>query len=747
VINVANSCIKDLINFTDGSTLPSTPFPTSIVSWRWDFDDQSFSNIQSPNHGYIVPREYDVDLTATTQQGCSHTTTQTIRVGDVPTVDFEWSEICSRESTRFKNLSSSSFSSIDNFEWDFGDGNIISGAPGVPVGSASTSGTFDFPNHQYGSFDDYNVKLTIHTNDGCINSLQQKVFILPDTALVELQAGQNYLANFEANDGGWQPESLWKKSGSVNPKDSVRFSWEWSAPNGVRINSAASGTHAWWTGRRVTIDPFGTNNVRYINPDSYFTSESSAVNGPCFDLTGLERPMVTLDYWIDSEEDRDGAVLQYSINGGLDWFVVGALPGQDEQGINWYNSLFLPGNPGNQGGASLGWSYSGTDWVNARFNLDMIDPAARSQVRLRVAFGSEDSNRGSATFDGFAFDNFFVGEKTRNVLVEHFTNSDPAYVVGDLYLNALFQDQVNLRSAYGGKSDFQDIQYHLSIPTTDPLNTDNPVDPAARSLYMGVSRPPFTIMDGIVNSTFTGSYLSIKQIEIDRRALSDPLFNITLDTVTLNPATITNSTTRIYPVLSVTANAAFTRPLLVQVALVEDVGSNRNVVRKLLFGPDGMTWNNPWVAGQNFTIHNDVIDINVPIVDPGRLKLVAWVQDKGTKEIFQSATIVAPRKIGALPVGLVDEGVVQTTLNGIVIYPNPANSKFNFGLPSEDNNGFTWKVSDQRGVIVRSGTFDNAIGNKVEVDVAGLPNAMYIVHITGPGKSTVYHKLVIMNHP
>jgi len=96
-------------------------------------------------------------------------------------------------------------------------------------------------------------------------------------------------------------------------------------------------------------------------------------------------------------------------------------------------------------------------------------------------------------------------------------------------------------------------------------------------------------------------------------------------------------------------------------------------------------------------------------------------------------------------VGL-EEEVIPTTLNGISIFPNPANGVFNFSIPDENTtDGYAWKLSDQRGVIVRSGDFENRIEGRKQIDVSDLPQAVYFVIITGPGKSVVYRKLVIVN--
>ena len=215
--------------------------------------------------------------------------------------------------------------------------------------------------------------------------------------------------------------------------------------------------------------------------------------------------------------------------------------------------------------------------------------------------------------------------------------------------------------------------------------------------------------------------------------------------------------------LKITARKTFTTPLIAHVALVEDnVSGNKNVLRKLLFGGDGETITNTWVAGQSLDIIRRDVEINVPIATPANLRLVAFVQDKNDiaktplgesvissfKEIYQTVYAYAPKKTGSPIVGIEKEPetlTAPTSLNGIRIYPNPANGSFNFELPNGSSIGYSWKLSDQRGVVVQKGDFEDAIERHKQVDISGLANGVYFVIITGPGKSVVYQKLVIMN--
>jgi hypothetical protein len=99
--------------------------------------------------------------------------------------------------------------------------------------------------------------------------------------------------------------------------------------------------------------------------------------------------MISIDYWVDSENLFDGAVVQYSIDGGQNWNAIGDDTGA---GLNWYNGGALTGNPGLQPIGQFGWSSRQSGWRTARFNLDQIPKIDRNEVIFRVAFGSNNDS-------------------------------------------------------------------------------------------------------------------------------------------------------------------------------------------------------------------------------------------------------------------------------------------------------------------------------------------------------------------
>jgi PKD repeat protein len=757
ITNLTNNCISSAITFnSSASNVPPTPFPTTISGFNWNFGNGTLSNLSNPLYQYATSGSYNVSLTVNTLQGCSSSTTLPIRVGDVPIVDFDWAAICTNDFTNFKDLTNpGSISTIDQYTWNFGDGFTLTTPPPppnqtanlVPVGThgGQTRGTYKDPLHNYASPGTYNVTLTVATNDGCTNSISQDVFILLAGAAVAPDLASPYKSDFESNDGGWVSEGLRISAPGSLPIVVSQNDWQWGAISGNAITSGYNGSaRAWWTGRNITVN----------GQENYFNNESSAVNGPCFDLTKLNRPMISFDYWSDTENNLDGTVLQFSVDGGLNWNIVGPSPGQfnRNEGINWFNGVGIPSNPGRQSIGNYGWTDKQGQWKRAAFNLDMVPKTLRGQVRVRLAFASNGTNDPTKKYDGFAFDNIYVGEKNRSVLVEHFTNLGlSGSRAADTYLDGLFANEELLRGT--GFSDFNSIQYHIGFAagTGDQLNLDNPTDPNTRAASYGVSQPPRTFMDGLRNNgLFDGTTTKLNNVEIDRRALVSPKFTLKIDTVA------TNKNNFISARLTIIADTVVNVPLIAQVALVEDnvvLGGStyRNVLKKLLYGsdptkPDGITITQPFAKGQTLIIPNPTqeVEITSRVYNSNNLKLIGFVQDKNTGEVYQSIIVNAPRKVNS-PITAVEDDPFMAQINQIQIYPNPANGQFNFAVPGEFPAGSIWKISDQRGIFVDKGDFRNAVNGIKPVDVSQLANGVYFVLIGAEGKVPVYRKLVVIN--
>jgi len=74
----------DNAEFADSSTLSSG----NIASWSWDFGDLSTSNSQNPTHVYSSIGDYAVQLTVTSDSGCTAVYTDTVHLEACPQTDY-----------------------------------------------------------------------------------------------------------------------------------------------------------------------------------------------------------------------------------------------------------------------------------------------------------------------------------------------------------------------------------------------------------------------------------------------------------------------------------------------------------------------------------------------------------------------------------------------------------------------------------------------------------------------------------
>ena len=729
VISVDRVCQGVPLTFEDASYIPNNTKNGHIIKYYWKYGEfgtgSDSGTPRNPSYTYQTSGLKTVELKVETDQGCMHDTTNIVRVGVKPELSFDWKKICSGiETTEFQDKSvTTEFSKIKEYQWNFGDGYTLSfGAPNanVPTGANdnSTSGTYNNPKHTYSLFKVYNVTLTVNTEENCTTSKTSRVYILDYNIPGPTQG---YFTNFENGPGTWVEIS----------NEASDTSWVFGPlDQSPVIKKAASGVNAWWT---------GSNPNSATDFSTYYKNEASGVIGPCLNLENLKRPMLSLNYWSDMQAGFDGAVIQYSTDGGITWETIGNAEGD---GVSWYNSRDLQSSPGGQD--NYAWSGSTGEWRNARFNLDQIPASKRDLVVFRIAFASNSDNPTGAILNGFAFDDVYIGEKHRNVLVEEFTNDSSAPSnQADAYFDDLYVKQFTVKDS----SDFIMMQYHIATPGPDQLNADNPGDPNARSLLYGVSQPPTAFMDGIQGlygpTTFNGGYDKINADEIDRRALADPLFDIDIELLSGGEAgRLQGKVTYTY----IDSTRSLFSPVVLHAALLETgYNGNTNVVRKLLFGEGGRVYNDGWQRGSEIEIPVDYT-LDVPIAYPNALSVVAFVQDKNSQYIHQAVIVKAPSKQGiAPPVGVEDDPQVAL-LSDLKVYPNPASQAVYFGLDQPLERGYTWKLIDQRGVTVLGGELNRDLKSSPQkVDVSGLANGIYILAIQTGEKALVYRKVAVMN--
>ncbi|TRX27548.1 T9SS type A sorting domain-containing protein [Flavobacterium franklandianum] len=184
------------------------------------------------------------------------------------------------------------------------------------------------------------------------------------------------------------------------------FYEDFDATNGSWTNSTTTnGSWLWTSSFPATVAEIGENSFwRLDNYDDYGNNSVIEIDSPVYNFTGYQNLLFNIDIRYDTETDRDGMRILYSINGGA-FMQLGA----SGSGINWYNStsvnaLGSNGWSNNSATATLAFTPVGIGpnrFIRATTTLDDVTFKNQSNVRFRVQFKSESNN----TDNGVAFDN------------------------------------------------------------------------------------------------------------------------------------------------------------------------------------------------------------------------------------------------------------------------------------------------------------------------------------------------------
>lgn len=158
--NTPASCKNAVVNFTNNSTITTG----SIVSYTWTFGNGITSSLIHPTQNYTAHGTFMVTLSATSNQGCIATGTNSILIHPLPIVNFNGSNVCQGIGTNFFNNSSIASGNITNYVWDFDN-------DGTPDDNNPN------PVHQYTNTGTYTVNLVATSNNGCVNAITNTVAV------------------------------------------------------------------------------------------------------------------------------------------------------------------------------------------------------------------------------------------------------------------------------------------------------------------------------------------------------------------------------------------------------------------------------------------------------------------------------------------------------------------------------------------------------------------------------------------
>ncbi|MBL7871443.1 MAG: T9SS type A sorting domain-containing protein [Cyclobacteriaceae bacterium] len=686
-------------NFSDGSGLAfgsgAVPFPTAN-------DGRTKGTYFSPEHKFKITGSVNLQYTMRTSDGCSYLGSKQLTIAPKPEMDFSWRNVCrdGTSTTQFLATEANSLA-ISNYSWSFADNNTLSIAAAQnnkvnPIVNYSSDGT-DF------------ATLIATTTSQCKDTVSKPIYIVPK--FTPITNNNSYTQDFNSSKDSWLV-------GGTNP------SWEWGTFEKKGTENTPTHSKGWETNLNSTINK-GYNNA----------NEQSWVLSRCFNFTSALKPVIGLDIFSDTPFGVNGAAIQYNYNGNIEDDASWVTLGEVNKGIKWYDITGIsnsPGNqpPGNPAGNDLGWTgnqASPTDgkykeWQRAYYRLDellQLTPAQKSNVVFRIAFAA-----GNSRSDGFAFDDFFIGERSRIVLLENFTNSSSNVSANNTAYSAL-----------GNSAEIVKVQYHTPFPGDDAINKLNAPMHNARTAFYGITKSPIMRLDGI-----EGNLNTIGKI-YDDRVLTPSSLEITVTPTKVGGVVeivtaIKNKSSQ--PVALAGAHIFTTiveKSITTPPLLLGNSGSTefKFVAKQMLPTPTGLAIPANLAVGDTYTAPKVIWQIN-----NGDAIVVAVQSIEGDKKgVYQASVFLNPPQPDLVT------GIEQIA-EFIQLYPNPAHDSFVIELPTKTDNPLSVHMIDQVGRVVHETSME--VGEQTKtINTQDLAGGIYIVQI-GAGNSGVVRKKMMIVH-
>lgn len=119
-------CLLDTAFFGEASTVDGQ-WGDSLVSWQWELESGTTSDLQTLSHVFSASGMNTVDLTVETAHGCSHSTSATVEVFARPISAFQLSETVGCEPLTVMYMDQSTIAapySVAQWHWQLADGEV-----------------------------------------------------------------------------------------------------------------------------------------------------------------------------------------------------------------------------------------------------------------------------------------------------------------------------------------------------------------------------------------------------------------------------------------------------------------------------------------------------------------------------------------------------------------------------------------------------------------------------------------------
>ncbi|MDH5381396.1 MAG: Ig-like domain-containing protein, partial [Cyclobacteriaceae bacterium] len=595
--------------------------------------------------------------------------------------------------------------------------------------------------------DIYQVSLTIQSTNGCSASLPKNMmFFTPIQPNVPggIMGDATYQFNFGDSNYDWFSVTDYQKGDTYKKLSGGNL---WVHTNNLmgntQYNTNTPDTAIYWS---TVID---INNELPTDTAGFLVS-------PSFDLSNYLRPMVSFNAHYTLDDEDDGVVLQYTnetlIDEDTQWKTIGSV----QSGVNWFNLSGISTTPGNQVVNIYGWSNIRSKemnntkggWLESKHQLGSISITDFSNVIFRFSLATD--NKAETRPNGFAISDFFIGNRTRTVLVENFANSGGGTDVNnENTLLYAFANNVN-NEIQDNNTDILLLNYRTPFPDTfDELYKKNPADHGVRVDFYNINDIPRSRIDGYEGKPNL-PWSAWGEREYNVRSLELAQMNIDISTtVNFNglQAKSLSITAALTPRVDIPENAVMIMAVvdkMIDPAYGTTPSSGevqvQNLVRKILPDGAGHRFPNgiPVSGGTQQITYEYYFE---PDIDPANLAIIVFIQDfseNGRKEVYQSEFYnVNPADIGTTITGIND-----INLREISLYPVPANDFTKLALNKPLYSDSKVRLFDNMGKEVWNGSMNSGT-NTLDLNTSRFASGVYIIQIESDSELIGHERLII----
>lgn len=284
VINVlANAaCLGSVTQFTNSSTIPSG----TINNWTWDFNNDGVVDNTSyaPSNTFGSAGSFNVAVSATSNYGCVANVMVPVIIHALPVASFNISNQCQHAPLSLVNSSSApSGASISQYAWNFGNG---------------VNSTLQLPIYNYPVAGNYQVLLSVTTNEGCTASYNAPVTIYPAP-----------VANFSATNVCANQNMVFTDQSTISSGSINTYNWDFTH-DGITDANSVNTVHTYTNGGTyntalLVVSNFGCRDsvvkpvTVYYNPVANFTANSVCLGNAVqfHDASGTQSGFVNVWDW------------------------------------------------------------------------------------------------------------------------------------------------------------------------------------------------------------------------------------------------------------------------------------------------------------------------------------------------------------------------------------------------------------------------------------------------------------------